>query len=236
LAWSGFTLARNWISMIGIALTTAAAVLFLTVFFADLFGLHTNPYIGIVFLLIMPGLFVFGLLLIPIGMWWERRRIRAGRPARTGWPRLDLNDPIQRRAVSLVLVLTLANVVIVSLAAYRGIHFMDSPQFCGEVCHEVMQPEYTAYVDGPHSRVSCVGCHIGPGAPYLVKSKVDGIRQVFAVMFDSYARPIPAPVHTLRPAREVCEQCHWPEKFHGDKVIVTREYAGTRRTPRRRRR
>jgi nitrate/TMAO reductase-like tetraheme cytochrome c subunit len=225
MAWNGPRLARNGISIAGMVLTTITAVLFLAVFLADLFGLHTNPYFGIVFLLIIPALFVFGLVLIPLGMWLERRRIAAGKPARVGWPRLDLNDPVHRRTVIGVAVLTFLNVVIVSLAAYKGIHFMDSPQFCGEVCHEVMEPEYTAYQDGPHSRVSCVGCHIGPGAPYLVKSKVDGTRQVIAVLMNSHARPIPAPVHTLRPAREVCEQCHWPEKFHGDKVVVKREYA-----------
>jgi nitrate/TMAO reductase-like tetraheme cytochrome c subunit len=225
MAWTAPPYIRNGISIAGMVLTTITAVLFLVVFFAELFGLHTNPYIGIVFLLVMPALFVLGLLLIPLGMWRERRRIRSGAPARTGWPKLDLNNPVHRRTVVLVLVLTLANVVIVSLAAYRGMHFMDSPEFCGEVCHEVMEPEYTAYQDGPHSRVACVGCHIGPGAPYLVKAKVDGARQVVAVMMNSHARPIPAPVHTLRPAREVCEQCHWPEKFHGDKVVRKHEYA-----------
>jgi hypothetical protein len=102
---------------------------------------------------------------------------------------------------------------------------MDSVAFCGQVCHEVMEPEHMAYQDGPHSRVECVRCHIGPGAPFFVKAKVDGTRQVIAVLMNSHSRPIPAPVHTLRPAREVCEQCHWPEKFHGDKVVVKREYA-----------
>lgn len=218
-------LIRNGISMAGMGLTTVAAVLFLTVFVADLFGWHTNPYLGILFFLVLPALFVLGLLLIPIGMWWTKRRVSRGLPVRREWPRLDLNDPVHRRTLTAVLVLTLVNVVIVSLAAYRGTHFMDSPEFCGQVCHEVMEPEYTAYQDGPHSRVACVGCHIGPGAPYLVKSKIDGTRQVVAVLLNSHARPIPAPVHTLRPAREVCEQCHWPEKFHGDKVVVKREFA-----------
>ena len=225
MAWGGARLVRNPISMAGAVLATVSAVLFLAVFFADLFGIHTHPYAGIVFLLIIPGLFVLGLLLIPLGLWRERRRLRAGLPERSGWPRIDLNNPAQRRTVLAILVLTLVNAVIVSLAAYRGMHFMDSPEFCGEVCHEVMEPEYVAYQDGPHSRVPCVGCHIGPGAPYLVKSKVDGTRQVIAVLMNSHARPIPAPVHTLRPAREVCEQCHWPEKFHGDSVVVKREYA-----------
>ena len=219
------TLTRNGISLAGIGIVTISALLFLIVFFLDLFGFHTNPYLGIVFFMIAPAVFLLGLVLIPIGMYVERRRRAAGHPARMGWPRLDLNDPVQRRAVFLVLVMTFANIVIISLAAYRGIEFMDSPSFCGEVCHEVMEPEFMAYQDGPHSRISCVQCHIGPGAPYLVKSKLDGVRQVFAVLMDSHSRPIPSPVHTLRPAREVCEQCHWPEKFHGDSVQVKREYA-----------
>jgi hypothetical protein len=87
-----------------------------------------------------------------------------------------------------------------------------------------MEPEFVAYQDGPHSRVRCVDCHIGPGASWFVKSKLDGTRQVIAVMRNSYTRPIPSPVHDLRPARDTCEQCHWPEKFHGDKVSLKREY------------
>jgi hypothetical protein len=219
-------LVRNWISMLGVAIVTVSALLFLIVFLIDLFGFHTNPYIGIVFFLIIPGAFIGGLLLIPIGMWRERRRLLRGlAPSRAKWPRLDLNDPVQRRATFSVIVLTFVNVVIVSLAAYKGIEFMDSPTFCGEVCHEVMQPEYAAYQDGPHSRVACVRCHIGPGAPWFVKAKVDGTRQVIAVLLNSHSRPIPSPVHTLRPAREVCEQCHWPEKFHGDMIRVKHDFA-----------
>jgi hypothetical protein len=48
---------------------------------------------------------------------------------------------------------------------------------------------------------------------------------VFAVLLNTHERPIPSPVQNLRPARETCEQCHWPEKFHGDKVRTFREYA-----------
>ncbi len=219
------TLVRNGISLAGAAIVSFSALVFLVVFFLDIFGFHTNPYMGIVFFLIVPSVFIFGLVLIPIGIFFERRRRHASRGEKFHWPRLDLNDPIRRRATAIVLALTVVNVVIVSLAAYRGIEFMDSPSFCGEVCHEVMQPEFAAYQDGPHSRIACVQCHIGPGAPYLVKSKLDGTRQVFAVLMNSHARPIPSPVHNLRPAREVCEQCHWPEKFHGDKVQVRREFA-----------
>lgn len=223
--WRGPILLRNWIAVTGVVLATVSSVLFLTTFFADLFGFHTNPYIDIIFFLIVPVFFVVGLLLVPVGIWQERRRVRAGHPPRAAWPRLDLNDPVQRRRVFIVIVLTMANAVIVSLAAYRGVEFMDSPQFCGEVCHEVMEPEFVAFQDGPHSRVGCVECHIGPGAPWFVRSKLSGARQVFAVLMNTHERPIPSPVENLRPARETCEHCHWPEKFHGDKVEVVREYA-----------
>ena len=88
-----------------------------------------------------------------------------------------------------------------------------------------MQPEYTAYLNSPHQRVSCVECHIGPGASWFVRSKLSGVRQVVAVTFHSYDRPIPSPVAQLRPARETCEQCHWPLKFTGDRLIVRKKYS-----------
>jgi hypothetical protein len=218
--------ARNWISYVGVSVTTASAFVFLFVFFIELLGFHTNPYTGIVAFLILPGLFVAGLALIPVGMFLERRRQASGRRAeRPQWPRIDLNEPAVRHATFFVTVMTFVNVVIVSLAAYRGVEYMDSVAFCGQVCHSVMDPEFTAYQDGPHSRVACVQCHIGPGAPWFVRSKLSGVRQVFAVTANTYSRPIPSPVHNLRPARDTCEQCHWPEKFHGDKTDTIREYA-----------
>ncbi len=219
-------LIRSPISVIGMVLTTVSAVVFLVVFLADLFGMHTNPYVGILFFLILPSIFLFGLVLIPLGAWVERRRIDRGLPAsEVQWPRIDLNVPAQRRMAVAIFALTMANVVIVSLAAYRGVEYMDSVQFCGQVCHEVMKPEFTAYQDGPHSRVTCVQCHIGPGASWFARSKVSGMRQLVAVSRGSYSRPIASPVQNLRPAREVCEQCHWPEKFHGELVRRVAEYS-----------
>jgi len=218
-------LIRSPISVTGMVLTTISASVFLIVFLADLFGLHTNPYLGILFFLVLPGVFLFGLALIPLGAWLERRRRARGRPSsQIHWPRVDLNDPVHRRAAVIAFALTMANIVIVSLAAYRGIEYMDSVQFCGQVCHSVMKPEFTAYQDGPHSRVTCVQCHIGAGASWFARSKISGTRQVLAVTFHTYSRPIPSPVQNLRPARDTCEQCHWPEKFHGDKIVRVFEY------------
>jgi hypothetical protein len=83
-----------------------------------------------------------------------------------------------------------------------------------------MRPEFTTYQRSPDARVACVSCHIGPGADWFVKSKLSGAWQVVSVAFDLYPRPIPVPVENLRPARETCEQCHWPAKFVGDRLLV----------------
>lgn len=216
-------LPRNPVSLVGVLLTTLGAVLFLIFFLADAFGLHSNPYMGIVFFIVLPSIFVLGLLLIPIGSWLHRRRLAAGKP--DVWPKIDFNNPRHRNIAAMAFGLTVVNIMIVSMAAYAGVEVMDSTAFCGTVCHEVMQPQHEAFKAGAHARVGCVGCHIGPGASWFVKSKLSGTRQVFAVAFNTHERPIPSPVKNLRPARETCEQCHWPEKFHGDKVRVFREYA-----------
>ncbi len=219
-------LTRNPVSTIGAFVATVSALLFAVGFVGSVLGMEGSPYIGIVFFLLVPCLFVFGLLLIPLGMLFERRRRqREGPGVAFVWPRLDFNQARMRRIGFAVAVLTVLNGVLVALAAYKGVEYMDSVPFCGELCHTVMQPEFAAYKDGPHSRVACVQCHIGPGAPWFVKSKLSGLRQVYAVAFRTYSRPIPSPVRDLRPARDTCEQCHWPEKFHGDLVSVVREYA-----------
>ena len=79
----------------------------------------------------------------------------------------------------------------------------------------VMKPELTTHDHGPHARVACVACHVGPGATWFVRSKLSGSYQIYATAFDKYPRPIPTPIKNLRPARETCEQCHWPQKFTG---------------------
>lgn len=214
---------RHPLSILGAALVTVSALLFLIVYALELFGWHTNPYIGIAIFLVVPGIFVAGLLVIPLGIWLERRAARLGHPRR--WPQVNLNNPHHLRVAAAVAVLTIINLAIVTLAAFRGVEYMDSVAFCGQVCHEVMQPEFVSYQAGPHARVACVECHIGPGAPWFVRSKLSGLRQVYAVAFNTHSRPIPSPVHNLRPARDTCEHCHWPEKFHGDSIRSFPEYA-----------
>ena len=121
---------------------------------------------------------------------------------------------------------TMVNLAIASQVSYGAVNYMDSVTFCGETCHTVMQPEYTAYQNSPHSRVECVQCHIGPGASWFVRSKLSGVGQVLAVTFHTYSTPIPTPVRSLRPARETCEACHWPQKYGEDRLLVIDKFAG----------
>jgi hypothetical protein len=57
-----------------------------------------------------------------------------------------------------------------------------------------------------------------------VKSKLSGLYQVYSVIFNKYSRPIETPLKNLRPARETCERCHWPQKFYSRKLRSQRTY------------
>jgi hypothetical protein len=226
--WRGFRelvshCTRHPLGLVGANLATFAVLAFLFLLALDIVGVEGNPYVGLFAYLILPALFVLGLVLIPIGARLSSRR--GGLPRKPLFPVLDLNRPENRQRLTAILLLTAINFLILGLAGFKAVHYMDSSQFCGLVCHKVMQPEYTAYLDSPHARVECVDCHIGPGGDWFVKSKLSGMRQVLAVATNRYDRPIPNPVHDLRPARETCETCHWPQKFHGDRIKVLKHYS-----------
>jgi len=218
---------RNWITLLGGAMAWASAMLIVGLVAVLILDVTHGPYVGILAFMVLPGAFVGGLLLIPVGVLWDRIRAKnkAEVDSKQGpFPLLNLNDAHTRRVAIAVIVLTGFNLLILATVSYQGVVFMDSPTFCGKVCHTVMQPEFVSYSDSPHSRVACVECHIGPGAPWFVKSKLSGLGQVLAVTFDTYERPIPTPVSNLRPSRDTCEECHWPERFTGDRIKVLTKY------------
>jgi hypothetical protein len=220
-----FHLGDNRLSLLGAALTTASGFTLVAFWLLEITTARPiHPYAGIVLVLILPALFVLGLLLMPLGAFWRRRRLRRQGQLPSVWPKIDIQAPAVRNAVVFVVAATIVNVAMLGAATYRGVEYMDSNQFCGLTCHKVMAPEYGAFVDSTHSRVGCVQCHIGPGAGWFVQSKLSGVRQVFAVALGTYSRPIPSPVHHLRPARETCEQCHWPQRFVGDKLLVRTKF------------
>jgi nitrate/TMAO reductase-like tetraheme cytochrome c subunit len=216
---------NNPISLAGGAITTASGITMIGYWLEQMFVRpNDNPYLGIIFFLILPGVFVLGLALIPVGVFFRRQKLqRAGRiPA--AYPKVDFNDRIFRHGVDIVLVATIINFLVVSVASYRGAAYMDSPQFCGQSCH-VMHPEYTAYKISPHSHVACVDCHIGSGADAYFAAKVNGTKQLLEVSFHRFPTPIPSPVRNLRPARVICEGCHTPARFIGEKLLVKSSFA-----------
>src|SRR5690348_14335792 len=178
----------------------------------ELFGRpNSNPYLGIIFFLILPALFVLGLALIPVGIYLRHRALKKTGLIPAEFPKIDLNDRIFRHGLDIVLVATIVNLLVVATASYRGASYMDSPQFCGQSCH-VMHPEYTAYKISAHSHVACVECHIGSGASSYFAAKVNGTKQLIEVsthpmaglapkIIPDYPTPIASPVKNLRPAR-----------------------------------
>ena len=217
-------LARHPVAIVGLVITTVAAVVFITLALAVVMGLLDNPYAGLVVFIAVPALFVVGLLLIPLGMWLEARKLRAHPEAVADWAVVDFRKPRVRRITLAVIALSAVNLVILLLAGYGTLHWMESPSFCGQACHEPMHPQFTAWQSNEHSGVRCTDCHIGEGARAFLHYKFVGVRQLYHVITRQIPRPIPG-VADLRPAMEVCGNCHWPNRDLGDRVRVIREYA-----------
>ncbi len=196
----------------------AGMSLFLVIFFTIVGFIYqdTSTYLGLFIYIILPGFLILGLIIIPVGMIIEVRRAkkRELQYVKKGWPIIDLNVARYRNAVLIFSVGTIVLLILSSIGSYEAFHYTESNKFCGTLCHEVMEPEYVAYQNSPHARVACVDCHVGNGADWYVRSKLSGLRQVYAVLTDDFSRPIETPIHDLRPARETCEECHWPEKFY----------------------
>ena len=219
------SLLRNTISLVGAVLSLISFLNVAFLFFVNVFSKRPSPYVGILGLMVFPAFLVLGLVLILIGILLERRRRSKAVPeAVPRFPRIDLNIPAQRSTFSFVVAFSAVFLLLSAVGSYRAYVFTDSVQFCGQLCHTVMRPEYTTYLQSPHARVACVDCHVGPGATWYVRSKLSGSYQVYSAIFHKYPRPIPTPVANLRPARQTCEQCHWPRKFYGAQLKVFYHY------------
>src|SRR5262249_23875075 len=112
-----------------------------------------------------------------------------------------------------------------AFGSYQAFEFTESVTFCGATCHTPMKPEFVAHQSSSHANVACVACHVGPGAGWYVKSKVNGAYKLYSVTFNKFPRPIKTPVHNLRPADQIWEQCHWAEKFYGAQLKVVNHYS-----------
>lgn len=209
----------NPITLSGAAIALLSFGLIFFLFILDFFGNEENTYMGILTYIILPSILIFGLLLIAYGIIRERKREKQGKLRSQRLPVIDLNDPKKRAMFVTFSVGSIILMLFSAFGSFKAYEYTETDEFCGTVCHAVMEPEYTAYLDSPHSRVGCVGCHIGSGTSWYVKSKFSGAYQVYSVLFNKYSRPIPTPVKELRPAEGTCEQCHAPSHFFNEKKV-----------------
>jgi hypothetical protein len=217
---------KNLTSIIGASI---ALLSFLIIFFLLIISFiydQGSSYLGIFIYIILPVFLIIGLILIPVGMIITRRKMRrlATDEVAQNWPVIDFNIKPVRNAALIFAFGTVLFLMMTAIGSYEAFHYTESVEFCGTLCHKVMEPEYVAFYNSSHERVKCVDCHVGTGADWYVKSKLSGLYQIYSVAFDKYPRPIPTPLHNLRPARETCEQCHWPEKFYDHKIKLKRSY------------
>jgi NapC/NirT cytochrome c family, N-terminal region len=187
-------LTSHWVSMLGVALVTTAGFSWLFVLPIQLRGHTNNPYIGIVVFIFIPVIFVFGLVLMALGIFLARRRIvSVEQQVLSG---ADRQISIRRLAIFFALT-SAANIVIGTQGTYRAIQHMETVQFCGQSCH-VMKPEFAAHQNSPHANVACVDCHVSPGAVGWVESKKAGTRQLIDTVFRRVHYPIASAMESNR--------------------------------------
>jgi len=217
---------RHPLALAGMAATVLSLTLFLILLLLEQFGFHSNPYFGLLILVAIPTGSAIGLALILIGVWLDRRRRRRSpESGQTEWPVLDLRTSRHRRMLVVGVAVVSLNLILLTMGSYGAVHYMETDGFCGQVCHTTMEPQYVGHETGPHARVSCVACHVGPGAGALVESKMAGARQLWHVATGNVPAPVLSPVRSMRPARDTCMTCHWAENFHGEEVRVFPEFA-----------
>jgi hypothetical protein len=216
---------RNWITIIGALIASTNLLMIIVLFLISTIFNKSETNLGIFIYIILPGFLLLGLIMIPVGMIISRKKIiTSSKSEKKLLPTVDLNNPKHRKAF---IIFTLVTLIILFFSTYGSIeayHLTESVEFCGTLCHKVMEPEYTAYQNSPHANVLCVDCHVGSGASWYVKSKLSGLHQVYAVITKTYPSPIETPLHDLRPARETCEKCHWPQKFYSRKLQTNKYY------------
>ena len=102
-----------------------------------------------------------------------------------------------------------------------------SPSFCGQACHTPMRPQFQAWHGAAHSgRRLCRSVTSERARRHSVHAKLSGVRQLVMVATNTYPRPIPPGAQMPPGAQaETCKSCHEPGRAIGDRIRVIREYA-----------
>jgi nitrate/TMAO reductase-like tetraheme cytochrome c subunit len=214
-------LTTHWLTRLGLILVITALCTFLFVLPSGQPGHGENPYKGLVLYVVLPAIFFAGLALVAVGIVVGRRRIRERLRAGT----VQIEKARQRLILFLAITIG-ANILIGSQATYRAITYMDTPQFCGATCHSE-KPEFVAHQDSTHASVPCAECHIAPGQAGWIRAKMNGTRQLWQEITDTYEKPCPPTLASGRlvPSRETCEHCHWAEKIVATRFLLFPSYA-----------
>src|SRR5512139_520386 len=121
-----------------------------------------------------------------------------------------------------VILLGLIGVAVVGVLGSAGWEYTNSNHFCATMCHSVHPEESINHLKSSHARVNCVECHMGRTSTlHLMSLKPTHLKELWG-MIAGYERPTHG--STLRPAREACEACHWPENEHHDKIVVKKRF------------
>jgi len=209
-------LIRNWVSLSGAVIAAGSFFAFLLLFALDIFSEHGNPYMGILAYLVAPGFLFLGGVLVLVGYWIHLRQERRVKPdAPPVALTIDLTRPRDRKILTVFVACSVVFLFMTAVGSYQTYQYTESVHFCGKACHLPMDPEFVTSQHSPHARVDCVACHVGSGASAYVKTKISGMRQMYHLVRNDFERPIRLNPGKLRPARETCEQCHWPQKFTG---------------------
>ena len=206
---------NNWISAIGGVIAAGGLFSFFFLAWMDLVKGEKNPYLGIFTYIVAPGFLIAGLVAVFGGALMQRRWSIEHSASPDKW-RLDFSNRLQRQRLVFFGVCAALFIGLSAFGSFQTFHYSESTQFCGQVCHAAMNPEFVTYQGGAHARVGCVECHVGSGAEYFIKAKINGTHQLIATILNNYNRPIDTPVKNLRPAQDTCEKCHWPQKFAGN--------------------
>jgi nitrate/TMAO reductase-like tetraheme cytochrome c subunit len=207
---------RNWLSIVGLIISSGGLFAFVLLFGIDTFAHHANPYLGLLAYVVAPGFMVLGGLFAMIGAWLHRRHLRAAgvegeHPAIT----IDLGRSRDRKVLVGIVISGSLFLLLTAFGSYQTYNYSESVQFCGQACHTPMKPEFVAYQNTPHANIDCVDCHVGHGMDAYVKAKLNGVHQLVGVITGKYDRPIKTPIPNLRSAQHTCEQCHWPNRYVG---------------------
>lgn len=217
----------NLITLVGLIIAIVGAGLVVTFFAYEVITGKEKPYLGILTYFVFPGQIVSGILIMIGGILFHRNRQRKRKQEldMPQYPRIDLNDPHKRRLTIFFALATIAFTTLIAMASIKGFEFTESPVFCGELCHVPMGPENTAWRTSPHANIRCVECHVGPGADWYLKAKINGTRQLYGVLTGHYEAPIGVPIADRRSAYETCAHCHWIDRRVLDRRKVFTHFA-----------